>query len=427
MTGRAPHRVYATAAMLAAMCCSFGAGAQVAGAPLPLGLAEAVDLTLSTHPELRIYSSTERRLAAERDVAALRAPRSLEAEVENLGHTSGDAAGEVTLSLASVLERGGKREARIAVAASRLDALTLLREQTRLDLIAEAARRYLDVVRAQDQVTLSAAEVAQRVRTVEAAAQRVQAGASPESVRLTAEAAQARAQLEQARADRDRTAAYRRLALLWGERSPALRAVEGDLTSLPDVPTPEALAELIQNTPDLARFADEQRLREARLQLARATRQRDVNWRVGVRHLQEGDDWVAVGAVAFPLGSARRAEPEIRSAEAELDALAIERQSAELSLYATLVEAHGLYLGSKAEVEQSQAELVPRLETAATAAERAYRAGALSYLEWAQVQSEMIVAREEQLDAAREAQLALIEIQRLTGEPFIETGTEGGR
>ena len=196
MKGRATHRVTASAAVLAALYLSFNVAAQVAGEPPPLALAEAIDLTLSTHPELRVYSSTERRLTAERDAAALRAQRSLEAEVENLGHSSGDTAAELTLSLASVLERGGKREARIAVAASRLDALTLLREQTRLDLIAEAARRYLDVVRAQEQVTLSAAELEQRVRTVEAAAQRVQAGASPESVRLTAEAAQARAQLE---------------------------------------------------------------------------------------------------------------------------------------------------------------------------------------------------------------------------------------
>ena len=413
--------------MLTGLCWSCTTEAQVAGDVEPLHLADAVELTLTTHPELRIYTSTERRLAAERDVAALRAPRSVEAEIENLGHTSGDAAGEFTLSLATVLERGGKREARIAIAATRLDALSLLREQTRLDLIAETARRYLDVVRAQEQVELSAAEVEQRVRTVEAAAQRVQAGASPESVRLAAEAAQARAQLEQARADRERIAAYRRLALLWGERSPVMRPVDGELTALPDVPTAEALEELINSTPDLERFADEQRLREARLQLARAARARDVNWRVGVRRLQQGDDWVAVGSVAVPIGSARRAEPEIRSAEAELDALAVERQSAELSLYATLVEAHGRYLASKADVEQSQIELVPRLELAAAAAERAYRAGALSYLEWAQVQSEMIVAREEQLDAAREAQLALIEIQRLTGEPFIETGTEGGR
>lgn len=421
---RAPRLCFA---MLVTLYCAFAARAQVSPDAQPLRLAEAVEMTLATHPELRIFAATERRLAVEQEVAGLRSRLALEAEVENIGHTSGDAAGEYTLSLGTVLERGGKREARIAVAASQLDALTLLREQTRLDLIAEVARRYLDVVRAQQQATLSATEVAQRVRTVEAAAQRVQAGASPESVRLAAEAAQARAELERDRAERERIATYRRLALLWNERLPSARSVIGDLAALPDVPTAEALAALIETTPDLNRFADERRLREARLQLARTARSRDVTWRVGLRRLQEGDDWVAVGGVSVPLGSARRAEPEIRSAEAELDALAIERQSAELTLYATLAEAHGRYLAAKAEVEQSRADLVPRLERAAAAAEQAYRAGALSYLEWAQVQSETISAREQQLDAAHDAQRALIEIQRLTGEPFVATGVQGER
>jgi cobalt-zinc-cadmium efflux system outer membrane protein len=203
--------------------------------------------------------------------------------------------------------------------------------------------------------------------------------------------------------------------------------VNGDLAALPDVPTAEALDALIENSPDLNRFADERRLREARLQLARTARSRDVTWRVGLRRLQEGDDWVAVGGVSVPLGNARRAEPQIRSAEAELDALAFERVSAELTLYATLAEAHGRYLAAKAEVEQSRADLVPRLERAAAAAEQAYRAGALSYLEWAQVQSETIAAREQQLDAGHDAQRALIEIQRLTGEPFVATGLQEER
>lgn len=413
----------------AAMACTtvlaatwlIAARAQVLQPADALSLGEALDLTLATHPELRIYSATERRLAAERDIAALRAPLELEADVENLGHTSGDAGGEFTLSLATVLERGGKREARIAVAASQLDALSLLREQTRLDLIAEVARRYLDIVRAQEQVALSETEVAQRTRAVEAAAQRVQAGASPESVRLAAEATLARGELERDRAERERIAMYRRLALLWNEPSPVVRRVNGELTSLPEVPSAEALAELIESTPDLERFADERRLREARLQLARAARSSDLRWRVGLRRLQEGDDWVAVGAVSVPLGNARRADPEIRSAEAELDALSIERQSAELTLYATLAEAYERYASAKAEVDQSRSVVLPRLERAAAAAESAYRAGALSYLEWAQVQSETIGAREQQLDTAHDAQRALIEIQRLTGQPFVRT------
>ena len=59
--------------------------------------------------------------------------------------------------------------------------------------------------------------------------------------------------------------------------------------------------------------------------------------------------------------------------------------------------------------------MLPKLAKAEAAAERAYRAGAISYLEWAQLQSERTNARKQQLEAALDAQRALIEIQRLTG------------
>ena len=52
-------------------------------------------------------------------------------------------------------------------------------------------------------------------------------------------------------------------------------------------------------------------------------------------------------------------------------------------------------------------------------AERAYRAGAISYLEWAQLQSERTAARRQQLEVALDAQRALIELQRLTGQPLL--------
>ena len=63
---------------------------------------------------------------------------------------------------------------------------------------------------------------------------------------------------------------------------------------------------------------------------------------------------------------------------------------------------------------------IKELTRAEAAAERAYRAGAISYLEWAQLQSERTAARKQQLEAALEAQRALIEIQRLTGQSFVD-------
>ena len=183
------------------------------------------------------------------------------------------------------------------------------------------------------------------------------------------------------------------------------------------------LASTLERTPELARFVDERRIREARLQLARADAKADLDWEVGIRRLQSTDDLALVGSVSMPLGASRRAQPEIRVAEAELTALEIERESKGLSLYSTLAEAHGRYLTAQVELDRLRTDVMPKLARAEAAAERAYRAGAISYLEWAQLQSERTAARKQQLDAAFEAQRALIEIQRLTGAPFVAAPT----
>ncbi len=84
---------------------------------------------------------------------------------------------------------------------------------------------------------------------------------------------------------------------------------------------------------------------------------------------------------------------------------------------------------ARLEVDRLRTDVLPKLAKAEAAAERAYRAGAISYLEWAQLQSERTAARKQQLDAALEAQRALIEIQRLTGAPFVAApaqATQGG-
>lgn len=121
----------------------------------------------------------------------------------------------------------------------------------------------------------------------------------------------------------------------------------------------------------------------------------------------------------MPLGSRSRAQPEIRIAEAELASLEIEREAKGLALYSTLAEAHGRYRVAQIEVQRLRSDVLPKLGQAEAAAERAYRSGAISYLEWAQLQSERTNARKQQLETALDAQRALIEIQRLTGQPLL--------
>ena len=414
-------RLAALAALAIAPCVHAQAPSPIVP-PDVLTLDDAVARVARTHPDLRLIDARRGGLQADFDAASLRPALRAGLDIENaLG--SGDARAfrqtETTLTLAGVLERGGKLDARRTLAQSRIDALAVERETRRLDLLAEVARRYLAIVAAQKQREIAQLDIAQRQRTVGGARQRLQAGASPESVVLTAHAALARAELDRARAEQRSVAARQHLAALWGERDPTFNVVTRDPLKLPAINDFSALAALIQDTPELNQFADEQRIREARLQLARSSGDADLDWQVGVRRLQATDDFGLIGSVSMPLGSRKRAQPDIRIAEAELTSLEIEREAKGLALYSTLAEAHGRYRVAQVEVQRLQDDVLPKLGQAEAAAERAYRGGAISYLEWAQLQSERIAARRQQLDAALDAQRALIEIQRLTGQAFI--------
>ena len=395
-----------------------------------LTLDDAFQRVAQSHPELRLFGSRADVLSAERDRANLRPALVGGASVENafgINDARGVQAAELTLTLASVFERGGKLDARRTLAQSRIDALAVQREARRIDLLAEVARRYLAIVAAQQQRDIARFDIGQRQRTVAGARQRLQAGASPESAVLTAQAALARADLDRARAEQRVIAGRQHLAALWGEREPTFDVVAGDPIVLPDVADFSALAALLDRTPELTQFVGEQRIREARLQLARTSGTADIEWQVGVRRLQALDDVALVGSVSMPLGASSRAQPEIRVAEAELAALEIEREVKGLSLYSTLAEAHGRYRVAQLEVQRMQTDVLPKLGKAEAAAERAYRGGAISYLEWAQLQSERTQGRKQQLDAALDAQRALIEIQRLTGEAFVASPSSQNR
>lgn len=410
-------RLVAMAALALALCDSAQAQARE-----QLTLDAAFERVGKSHPELRLFGARHDVLAAEMDRASLRPPLVAGVELENAfgtGEATGLQGAELTLTLASVLERGGKLDARRTLAQSRIDALAVERETRRLDLLAEVARRYLAIVAATHLRDIADLDIAQRKRTLAGARHRLQAGASPESVVLTAQVALARAELDRARAEQRWLAARQHLAALWGERDPGFEVAATDPLRLPAVDDFSALSALLERTPELAQFADERRIREARLQLARSERSPDLDWQVGVRRLQATDDVALVAGVSMPLGAGRRADPGVRIAEAELAFLEIEREAKGLSLYSTLAEAHGRYRAAQVEVTRLQDDVLPKLSQAEAAAGRAYRAGAISYLEWAQLQSERTAARKQQLDVALDAQRALIEIQRLTGEAFV--------
>ncbi|MDX3932388.1 MAG: TolC family protein [Stenotrophomonas sp.] len=417
-------RLAALAALAMAPC----AGAQVTSSAVPLTLDAAIERVSRTHPDLRLLPLQQQAARARYDAAGLAPPLVFGVDLENaLG--SGDSRGidalETTVSLAGVLERGGKLDARRAVAQANIDALAPQREIIRLDMMAEAARRYLAITVASGRERIALEDIEQRRRAVDAARRRLSAGASPASTLMTAQAALAQAELDRDRALQEDRAARLSLAALWNARDVDFDVASGDPLQLPALQEFGQLADLLERTPELALIAGEQRVRQAQLQLASSQLRGDVSWQLGVRNDRAGRDSSLVGGFSVPLGNAPRADPEIRAARSELEMSAVERQARALQLHATLAQAHGRYANARLEVTRMERDVLPQLRRAEKAAETAWRAGAISYLEWAQLQAMRIQARQRQLDAAVSAQSALIEIQRLTGQPLVANATQG--
>jgi cobalt-zinc-cadmium efflux system outer membrane protein len=409
-------RLAALAAGLTLLAVASGAAAQ------PFTLADAHERVAQSHPDLRLFVPRREGLEAEARSAALSPALEVQADVENVlgsGALQSSRSAELTLSLAGVLERGGKREARRALAAARIDALGVQRAATQLDLLAETTRRYLDLAALQAQRPLLEEDLAQRQRIARAARHRFAAGAAPEASALAAEAGIAQAEGRLAALAAEQAAAWRRLSLLWG--APVDGAVP-EVTPVPEsppaLPTLEELTARIAESPELLAFADEARIREARLRLAETEASPDARWSIGARRLQDGRDVGLVAGFSLPLGTRRRAEPAIAAARADQEALAMSRESAALQLEAVAVDAWSQIETGALQVDRLRTDVLPRLQRAAAQSERAYRAGALSYLEWAAVQTEITASNLALLEARVATQRALIELQRLTADSW---------
>jgi cobalt-zinc-cadmium efflux system outer membrane protein len=395
-----------------------------------LSLDDAFGRAAEAHPDLRLFVPRRQALDADAQLANQTPPLALGVALENApgsGALAGFDGAELTLTLAGVLERGGKREARRALAAARIDAQGPAQAAARLDLLAEVARRYLELAALQARRPLLDDEVAQRRAMVAAARARFDAGAAPEAAALAAEAALARAEVGRAALDDAEAFAWRRLALLWADAAPGVVPALSPLPqALSGLPGDEALRDALARTPELQAFAAEERLREARLQLARSGGTPDLDWQLGIRQLQDGRDQALVASLSLPLGMDARTAPAIAGARAEQEALALERESAALRLEAVALEALAQARTQSALAMRLSRDVLPRLQSAAASAATAYRAGALAYLEWAAVQADVTATRIAILDARAAAQRALVELQRLTAEPWLDSAPANG-
>jgi cobalt-zinc-cadmium efflux system outer membrane protein len=407
-------------AVAAVMACSAMLGAQPAVAEAASGalsLQEAIGRSLERNLDLRAFGYELEAQAGRVQQAGARPMPEVQALAENVlgsGERGDFGAAEFTLSLVLSLERGA-RERRVDAARARTEVLTYEQFIERLDVAAEASRRFIDVLEAQHGLA-DAQEATALGRTMrDTVHKRLQAGQVPRAEVARAEAQLARLGLDQEHAEHQLAAARQRLSSHWGESEPDFTAAQGDLLGLPPLEDYAQLRARIAQGGDLERLVSEKRLREAEVRLAEARRRPPWQLTAGVRRFEVDDEHAFVLGVSVPLatrGASQGALAEARARSAQVDARAEAlRVRLESELYGLYQELRHSY----AQVVALREEVLPRMTDAAEQARLAYVRGRYAYGEWISAQRELLEIRRELLRASAQAQRERIEIERLTG------------
>lgn len=382
-----------------------------------LTLDQALLLVLEKSPELQAYEYQTAAATALIKGARMSKPFHASLSAENLSSENPDGSDpmETTLSLSKIFELGGKSSLRGEIASRNAELMRDDQHAKHLDILSNTMHYFLDVLSAQEHVSIKQEAVLLAQQTLVMVKRRVKAGGAPRAEQYKANIALTQANLEAARARREFDSSKVNLSVLWGETVPRFTSAKGALLKTYPTKPFEFLETQLSRNPQLVRLATSKRLSEVQLQLAKAKRKPDIEFSLGARQFKETGEMAYVFSTTIPLGSGRRARSSIIEAELldKREALRIEKHR--LDLTAALYKTHQAVQQAYETSKGLRSQIIPQSEKAMQEYKRGYRSGRYSFIELTDAQQSLLTNRLNLISTAANFHHYRIEIDRLTG------------
>lgn len=392
--------------------------------PQPSGLIslrDALAAALQGNPELASLSWETRSREARALQQGLRPNPSVSVELEDFGGSGERQAfdsNQTTISLAQLVELGGKRAKRARLAELETTLSSWDYETKRVAVLADTTKAFLLVLALQERGELFRELEALSAETVRSVASTVKSGAVAPTEEDRARVNLERVQLAATRAGKELDAARSLLSATWGGTSPTFTLVVGNLFHAPVLPPIDALHALAPESPEVARWNTEVSAREASLALERARRVPDVTASLGARHYADTDDVGLVAQLSIPIPFFDRNQGSILDARYRIAKAASERRATEVTVRAQLEAAYRSLEAALLEVSALRDEIIPRATRVFDATRRGYATGLYRYVEVLDAQRTLFEAKQELLEALTSYHLTVTDLERLTASPL---------
>lgn len=225
----------------------------------------------------------------------------------------------------------------------------------------------------------------------------------------------AEARQEQRRAEQLHRQALDTLALDLGVSPGDVRAVQGTVGAVFDLPALGELATALASHPALAAADADVAARDAGIAWSKALRIPDLKAEVLYHRIDSQKRDAFDAGISLPLPLFDRGRGRLLEATAQRDAAEARRRSTRAQLQGQLREAHAALTSALGELRVLETEVLPRAETLRRTAEARLAAGDLALAEVLGVRQDHGTARLRHLEAARDAMLAWARLR-----PFLQ-------
>lgn len=384
-----------------------------------LTLKKALMATLAQNPQLYQFRFTTDLLNAQKRSNALRPALAFELEVDNFagsGNNKGFDVAETTLALSSVIELGGKRQARIDYSDARIRQAEWEQQAATLDTLGKLTEVYIEGLATQENLRLAEESLALSQSILNTVKARSARGATAEAEVMRAQAALTRAEIRLAALQESLERQKVLLARFWGETKPSFHSLTGSLFDFGLAQNFDQLYARVQTSPALQVLASEARIKDAEVTLARSNGRSDLSWRAGIKRFEETGESAFTAGISIPLFSGKRNSGNVKAALANRNAVDYAQKDLLLVLRARLFEAWSLRAQSVAAAQKTKNVAIPALEKALKLTSEGFDNGRYRYLDLIAAQEELLASKQALIDAATTALISQALIEQLTGE-----------
>ncbi len=383
-----------------------------------LTLRQALQHVLQNNPELAAYSKEVMAFEGEKLQASLFKNPDFSVEAEDINSSDAAIQRFATFRISQLIELGGKRLARMNVAALGQESADQIYETKRLEIIARTANAFIDVLEGQAQVRVADDTLQLTRAAMNAVIKRVESGKAPPMEAIRSKVAFSTMSIELEQAKRKLAAARVQLALLWGETAPQFDQALGKLESFIEIPDFERLAQSLAQNPMVLQSSKNIAQRAAMVELEKTRRIPDITLGAGVRRYLGTDNITALLDMSIPIPLFDRNQGNELAARQRLNKAMDERMAIELQLKAEFTRTYENLLAAQNEIRVLRDEVLPDTRSAFEVTSRGYQLGKFSFLEMLDAQRAFFQSRTLYVRALANYQRLINTIEQLVAAPL---------